>query len=230
VAEAAFDARSDFMNWARAFFGTLIVAVGALLLLDNLEVIDSGELIATWWPVAIIAGGVLSYVANRRHVIMPLILVLAGVALLLRTTDTVDTLDLVVPVVVILVGLFLLFGRSLGSKRTEVGNRITSFNLFSGSEVASNSPSFEGGTVGAVFGGAEVDLRQATIAPDATLDVFVAFGGVEVYVPRGWRVDINGFPLFGGFDNATVKEPLPADSPLLRIDATVLFGGLDVKH
>jgi hypothetical protein len=60
--------------------------------------------------------------------------------------------------------------------------------------------------------------------------VFVAFGGVEVYVPPGWRVDISGFPLFGGFDNATVKESLPAEAPLLRIDATVLFGGLDVRH
>lgn len=218
------------MNWARAFFGTLIVVVGTLLSLDNLDVIDSGEFIGTWWPVAIIAGGVLGFLANRRHVIMPLVLVLVGAALLLRTTDTVDNLDLVVPVVVILVGLFLLFGRTLGSARTEVGNSITSFNLFSGSEGASNSPSLEGGKVGAVFGGVEVDLRQASIAPDATLDVFVAFGGVEIYVPRGWRVDINGFPMFGGFDNATVKESLSADSPLLRIDATVLFGGLDVKH
>jgi len=218
------------MNWARAFFGTLIVVVGTLLLLDNLDVIDAGELIATWWPVAVIAGGVLSYLANRRHVIMPLILVMVGSAILLRTTDTVDTLDLVVPVVVILVGLFLMFGRTLGSTRTEIGNRITSFNLFSGSEVASSSRSFEGGTIGAVFGGAEIDLRQTTVASDATLDVFVAFGGVEVYVPRGWRVAINGFPIFGGFDNATVKESLPADAPLLRIDATVLFGGLDVKH
>jgi hypothetical protein len=218
------------MNWARAYFGTLIVAVGTLLLLDNLDVLDSGDIIGTWWPVAIILGALLSYLANRRHVLMPLILALAGTAILLTTTGLVDSLELVFPLVVIVVGLFLIFGRRVGSTEGEIGNTVSSFNLFSGSEVASNSASFEGGTVGAVFGGAEIDLRHAGLAPDATLDVFVAFGGVEIYVPRGWRVDISGFPVFGGFDNATVKEALPAEAPLLRIDATVLFGGLDVRH
>lgn len=218
------------MNWARAYFGTLVVAVGTLLLLDNLEVLDSGDIIGTWWPVAIIFGALLSYIANRRHVVMPLILALAGVAILLTTTGVLDSLELVIPLLVIVVGLFLIFGRRVGSIEGEIGNRVSSFNLFSGSEVASNSTSFEGGTVGAVFGGAEIDLRHAGLAPDATLDVFVAFGGVEIYVPRGWRVDISGLPVFGGFDNATVKESLPAEAPLLRIGATVLFGGLDVRH
>jgi hypothetical protein len=218
------------MNWARAYFGIIVVAVGVLLLLDNLEVLESGDIIGTWWPVAIIFGALLSYLANRRHIVMPLILALAGAGILLTTTGVVDSLELVVPLLIIVVGLFLIFGRRVGSNRGAIGNRVSSFNLFSGSEVASNSTSFEGGTVGAVFGGAELDLRHAGLASDATLDVFVAFGGVEVYVPSGWRVDISGFPLFGGFDNATVKEALPADAPLLRIDATVLFGGLDVRH
>lgn len=218
------------MNWARAYFGTLVVAVGTLLLLDNLDVLDSGDIIGTWWPVAIIFGALLSYLANRRHVVMPLILVLAGAAILLTTTGVVDSLELVFPLLIIVVGLFLIFGRKVGATEREIGNTVSNFNLFSGSEVASNSASFEGGTVGAVFGGAEIDLRHAGLAHDATLDVFVAFGGVEIYVPRGWRVDISGFPVFGGFDNATVKESLPAEAPLLRIDATVLFGGLDVRH
>lgn len=218
------------MNWARAYFGVLIVTVGTVLLLDNLDILDSGEVISTWWPAAIILGALLSYLANRRHVVMPLILGLVGTGILLNTTDVVDSLELVFPVLVIVVGLFLIFGRRVGSTQGEIGNSVSSFNLFSGSEVASNSKSFEGGTVGAVFGGAEIDLRHAGLAPGAVLDVFVAFGGVEIYVPRGWRVDISGFPIFGGFDNATGKEALQTDAPLLHIDATVLFGGLDVRH
>ena len=38
------------------------------------------------------------------------------------------------------------------------------------------------------------------------------------------------FPLFGGFENATTRERLPGDAPRLEIEATVLFGGLEVKH
>jgi hypothetical protein len=30
------------MNWGRLFFGALIVAVGAILLLDNADVVDAG--------------------------------------------------------------------------------------------------------------------------------------------------------------------------------------------
>jgi hypothetical protein len=62
------------------------------------------------------------------------------------------------------------------------------------------------------------------------LDVFTAFGGVEVTVPRGWHVATRGLPLFGGIENATAKEQIAADAPTLAINATVLFGGLEIKH
>lgn len=218
------------MNWARAFFGLLIVGVGTLLLLDNLDVLDAGDVIGEWWPAVLVVGGLIAFAANPGHWAMPLILVGGGGLVLLRTTGVVDTLSVLLPTVLIVVGLAVIFGRGFGTRTTSSGNTITSFNLFSGSNLASDSNRFEGGRVGAVFGGAELDLRRATLVPGATMDVFTAFGGVEISVPEGWRVDINGFPMFGGFENATAKESLPSDAPRLRIDATVLFGGLEVRH
>lgn len=218
------------MNWARAFFGILIVTVGALLLLDNLDVLDAGEIIGDWWPVVAILGGVLSFAANPRHWVAPLVLIGGGAAVLFYTTGVVDSLNVVLPAVLIAVGLLVIFGRGMGTTIGAAGARVSSFNLFSGSNHFSDSQSFEGGRVGAIFGGAEIDLRRAQPAPDATLDVFAAFGGVEIAVPVGWRVEIHGFPIFGGFDNATDKDSLSTDAPRLRIDATVLFGGLEVKH
>jgi hypothetical protein len=218
------------MNWARAFFGIIVVLVGSILLLDNLDVLDAGEVVSDWWPLAIVAGGVLAFVANPRHWVMPLILVGGGTFVLLRTTGTIDTVEVLLPAAVIVVGLLVLFGRGLGTQSATSDDRLNTFNLFSGSEMVSNSSSFRGGRIGAIFGGAEIDLTNATLSPDAGLDVFAAFGGVEITVPRGWRVDINGFPLFGGFENKTAKESLGEDAPRLRIDATVLFGGLEVKH
>ena len=218
------------MNWARAFFGILIVAVGALLLLDNLDMIDAGEVFSQWWPAAVVVGGVLTFAANPRHWMIPMLLVLGGGVVLLRTTGIVDTIGVLLPAVVIVIGLLVIFGNGLGSRATSSDTTINSFNLFSGSTLVSDSKQFQGGTIGAIFGGAEVDLRNAALAPEAGLDVFAAFGGVEISVPRGWRVDIRGFPIFGGYENATSKEGLSADAPYLRIDATVLFGGLEVKH
>ena len=218
------------MNWARAFFGILIVSVGTIFLLDGLDVLDAGQVIGEWWPVAIILAGLLAFFANPRHWLVPLLLVGGGVVVLLSTTDTIDAGSLLWPAILIIVGLFVIFGRGMGSTSTSSDNRINSFSVFSGLNFKTDSPSFEGGRIGAVFGGAEVDLRQANLAPGAALDVFTAFGGVEISVPRGWRVDINGFPIFGGFDNATSNEGLAGDAPHLEIDATVLFGGLEVKH
>lgn len=218
------------MNWARAFFGLLIVTLGALLLLDNLDVLDAGQVIGDWWPVVFILGGFFSWIANRRHWLIPLLLVGGGVVVLLRTTDVVEGVGLLLPAGLIVIGLLVVFGQGIGSRSSSSEHQVRSFNIFSGTKFSSDSQQFRGGRVGAVFGGAEIDLRQASLAPGASLDVFTAFGGVEIKVPRGWRVDINGFPMFGGFENATSSEGLSPDSPHLNIDATVMFGGLEVKH
>lgn len=217
------------MNWARVFFGAAIVAAGALLLLDNVGTLDAGEVISDWWPVLLIGGGVISLLNNRRHWLVPILLIGGGGLVLLRTTGAIDTLNVLFPIAIIVVGLFFLFGRGMGGP-SETGADVNSFNLFSGSELSSNSSEFSGGRIGALFGGAELDLRNARLAERARLDVFAAFAGVEITVPRGWKVDISGFPIFGGYENATTKDELSADAPKLQIDATVLFGGLEVKH
>lgn len=217
------------MNWGRLFFGLLIVAVGTVLLLDNAGVLDAGEIFGTWWPAVLVLAGILTFAANPRHWPVALIITGIGVAFLLSNLDIVDIGSIVIPAAIILVGLLVIFGRGLGSP-TEAGDRVNSFNVFSGSEIASHSKQFQGGSISAVFGGAEVDLRDTVPAPDAALDVFAAFGGVEVTVPEGWNVVTRGLPLFGGIDNATAKEAVTADAPTLAVNATVLFGGLEIKH
>ena len=218
------------MNWARVFFGALVVAVGGVLLLEFGGVVDAGEVFSAWWPVVIVAAGGLGIASNPRRFVFPAIVMAFGGALLLRSTGVVDTFELVLPLLLVVAGIAVIFGRGIGRPRSETGDTINSFNLFSGSEVASHSPQFRGGNVGALFGGTEIDLRDSQPAPGAELDVFVAFGGAEVRVPEGWEVTTKGLPIFGGFDNVTSKERLPADAPHLDINATVLFGGLEVKH
>lgn len=217
------------MNWGRLFFGLLVVAVGVILLLDNAGTLDAWEIFGTWWPAVVILAGVLTFAANPRHWPVALIITAVGTAFLLSNLGVVDAGEFIIPAAIIGVGLLVLFGRGMGS-RTEAGDRVNSFNVFSGSELASHSKQFQGGSISAIFGGAEVDLRDAAPAADAQLDVFTAFGGVELKVPEGWQVAVKGLPLFGGIENATVKDTLTADAPKLSVSATVLFGGLEIKH
>ena len=219
------------MNMARALFGTVMVALGVVLALGAADVVDSGEVISTWWPVVLIAGGGLQFVTNPRHWLSPLIVVGIGVIILLDTTDAVsgDAWPVAWAALLIIAGIAVLAGArwSVGSPGS--GDRINAFAAFSGRKVVSHSQHFEGGTLGAIFGGTELDLRDAQLAPGASLDVFAAFGGAEIRVPEGWRVETHGLPLFGGFENVAEDNADPL-APMLDISATVLFGGLEVKH
>lgn len=217
------------MNWGRFYFGTLIIVLGAILLADAADIVDAGELIGNWWPLALIGAGLLSLYVNPSHWPLGVVITAVGGALLLQSLEIADVGSLIWPTILILVGLFVIFGRRL-MRVTEAGDHIRSFSIFSGTEVASHSKQFRGGSISAMFGGAEVDLRDAVPAPDARLDVFAAFGGVEIRVPEGWQVDVSGLPLFGGIENATAKETLPAEAPVLPVNATALFGGVEIKH
>jgi len=214
---------------SRLLFGGAVVAVGLVLLGGALDVWDAGDVISTWWPLVLVAAGALAWVANPRHPIGPIIVMLVGAALLVDRLDIVSVDAAVVwPVVIIAAGLAVLFSRPRRTYMTD--DRVKAFTAFGGTEIASHSHQFEGGSIGAVFGAAEVDLRDAELAPGASLDVFTAFGGTEVRVPEGWKVRTHGLPIFAGFENITAKETLTADAPALDINATVIFGGLEVKH
>ncbi len=219
------------MNVARVFFGTVIIALGVVLALGAADVFDSGEVISTWWPVVLVAGAVLQFATNPRHWLGPLIVGGIGVILLLDNTEAVsgDAWPAAWAVLLIAAGLAVVMGARVGSRRADSADRVNAFAAFGERKVISHSKHFEGGSMGAIFGGTELDLRDAELAPDASVDVFAAFGGAEIRVPEGWRVDTRGIPLFGGFENVTAGERDPA-APTLDVNATVIFGGLEVKH
>lgn len=85
--------------------------------------------------------------------------------------------------------------------------------------------------VTAIFGGAELDLREARI-PAGTVDVqiTVIFGGVHIVVPPTLSVEINGSAIMGGFPQMNRAPVAPDPSvPVLRIHGTAIIGGVNVE-
>lgn len=82
----------------------------------------------------------------------------------------------------------------------------------------------------AMFGGAEIDLREARIEPgvEVELKVLVMFGGVEIIVPPGTHVQMDCTPLFGGAEQEDASEPADPDGMRIRVTGLVLFGGVEV--
>jgi hypothetical protein len=82
-----------------------------------------------------------------------------------------------------------------------------------------------------VFGGADLDLRKATLeSPEVVIDAKAVFGGVQVIVPPDITVVIDGTGVFGGFaGNAEDNQP-PPGAPVVRVTGKAVFGGVAVQR
>ncbi len=83
----------------------------------------------------------------------------------------------------------------------------------------------------AMLGGASIDLREARFGAGVSeIDVTCAFGGVEVIVPPGVRVEVTGAGVVGGFDvggrDRSTHDPT---APLIRVTGLAVLGGVDVQ-
>ena len=85
-------------------------------------------------------------------------------------------------------------------------------------------------TVVNVLGGADLDLREATLAaPEVEIRVFSLLGGSDVIVPEGVHVELGGFAVLGGNDLKLTGPPPPPGAPVVRVRAWSLLGGTDVR-
>lgn len=225
------------MNGKR-FIGFLLVLFGLGFLLKELINFDFNSIISKYWPLLLIFIGFLQLFNKNSSFIGGLILVLFGSILLLNKLGIIDDgfRKYFWPGILILMGLSIALPlRSKGAptiSRTNDDDIVNYFTVFSGVGAKNYSRQFRGGSITAIFGGANVDLRNAVITPEgATLDVVTLFGGAELKVPEGWKVVVHGVPIFGGWDNKTMA---PLDSnfepPVLKIKCVVAFGGFEVKN
>lgn len=81
----------------------------------------------------------------------------------------------------------------------------------------------------AVFGGVDLDLREAVFESDVVeISGFWCFGGMEIKVPEGMEVIDRTAGIFGGTDVSDLGVRQPG-APTLVIKGVSLFGGVAVK-
>ncbi len=127
---------------------------------------------------------------------------------------------------------FLLLGSAVAAKLLLVSRaepesqEIDLVNIFGGEKLLSSADPFYGGKITNAFGGTVLDLRKATPAPTGIyLDVLNIFGGLDLVIPHGWRLDFDGSLVAGGFSDETESTDDP-DAPLVRVGGLILFGGM----
>jgi hypothetical protein len=103
--------------------------------------------------------------------------------------------------------------------------------IFGGHQISGPHPLPRRLKIKAVFGGAQVDLREA-LFPDGVIEVEVkaVFGGVQIIVPPTLAVECHGVAILGGFENLNRAPANPDPSaPVLRVRGRVLFGGVQIE-
>ena len=222
----------------RAFLSIVVVALGGVLLLKNLEVINiSWDIFwGTVWAAGFVLSGLVNIFnyRNKTAWIWGLLLVAIGVLIGLNSYGIVDVSIWKVfwPVVLIAAGLAMMFNTSPKSvKRSKkldkdggIGNE--KIACFWGEEDAVKGD-YTGGSLVAIFGGVDLDLRQAKIKDGSAIEIFTFCGGVNITLPDDVIVknEVRGF--LGGTDDKT----LPKDSAkkTLYLNGECILGGLEVK-
>ena len=222
-------------------FAMIVILVGVLLLLNNLAIANFSR-IWKWIPSLFILMGIWQLVTTDfRHRVGPLILIIGGGIFQLAALDLMSwgTLGRIIwPLMIIGFGTLILL------RRTELGQHLSgaaaenpddivrAFAIFSGDERHVTSQSFSGGEGTAVFGGVDIDLRDAAVSdPPAMISATALFGGVDIVVPTDWIVRLDVFGLFGGSGDERPTKGVPdhGQPPDLVVTGTAMFGGVSIK-
>ena len=117
--------------------------------------------------------------------------------------------------------------RAVHSLGDEDSDELALVAVFDGIELESRAKAFRGGSMVAWFGGIDVDLRGAELAPGAHLSLHTLNGGIAIKVPPTWRVESKLHALAGGVDARSPAQDDP-DAPVLTLEGMAVFGGVAV--
>ena len=99
--------------------------------------------------------------------------------------------------------------------------------VFSGQDIRNSASDLDGCTLFALFGGLDVDFRDAVITHDIVIDATAVFGGIDLRLPQDVRVVTKATPLFGGVDTKRYN-PESSTLPTVTVRCLVAFGGIDI--
>jgi predicted membrane protein len=223
----------------RALVGVVLVLVGLFLVMRNTGFFpDFIDHIIFSWPMLLVTIGLVITIGSSGGKTSGIIVMAVGAFFLIPHIfrETFDV-NMFWPAIFIIIGVIFIFSKRKGwnsvSTAPQSGDDYIDYvHVFSGGERQIVSDNFRGGKVTAIFGGSEIDLTKAKLAPGVSeLELACVFGGTTIIVPDDWNVKIEVVPVLGGFGDSRKLNPgrTVDTSKQLIIKGAVVFGGGEVK-
>ena len=232
---APLDSKAPSPFSPKLVLGVAIIVAGLVLTLETLGIIDAHAILRLW-PLVLVAMGIAKLRQEGSRSTGGWVLVILGTVLLIGILDRGDHSISLGPLLLVALGIFIVTKalkqhRGITPELARSEDFLTGTAIFGGFKRRMGTQSFRGGELTAIFGGYEVDLRQAALeSGQARIDVFVLFGGGEIRVPEGWEIANRATAIAGALNDNTHHGPSPAEGrPCLVITGLILFGGTEVK-
>jgi predicted membrane protein len=223
----------------RPIIGVVLVLAGLFLVMRNTgvfpEFIDN---VIFSWPMLLVVIGLVMTLGAAEKTSGVIVMAVGGFFLIpMIFRETFHAYNMFWPSIFIIVGVIFIATKrkgwnSVASTATVGDDFIDYVNVFSGGERQIVSENFRGGRISAVFGGMELDLTKAKLAPGRNeLEIACVFGGATLIVPDDWNISIEVTPVLGGFSDSRKLIPgrtVDATKQLV-IKGAVVFGGGEIK-
>lgn len=220
----------------KAIIGVIIILMGFGFLVDELFAVNISDIVWNWWPIVLVILG-LAQLKKAENILSPLMLIIFGLFILLHNLEIIpgNFWRNIVSLIFIFGGISILISQNRSKKNREKTRSsrhdLSVTSIFAGNHHIEDSNDLRSGNSTAIFGGVELDLRNATIQEEAFLELTCLFGGIEIKVPENWEIKLNGTPIFGGVENKTYnKNNHDLARPVLNINYLAMFGGVSLKN
>ena len=206
------------MKFSNILWGLVFVFFGIVIGLNALEITNINIFFPGWWTLFLIIPGLIGLICEKEK-ISNLIIFIIGILLLLSIQNVINfslLWKLFLPIILVLIGLSLIFKDTF---KKQVKKEIKEFDTkdsleyvatFSTQNLNFQDEKFSSCKLTSVFGGIKCNLQDSDLAKETLI-----------------KVKIVSTSIFGGVSN---KHSETKDSKkVIYIEATCLFGGVDVK-
>jgi hypothetical protein len=247
------------MAW-RYYFGIFLLAIGIGYLIEQMQFIAGFQFVMVlqaWWPLVIVGAGINQFVRHKDQPWGSLIVFAMGIVLLAVARDQIPmhsphgswkpmlmgSWKLVLSILLTSLAMRMMVPRRIqqfhssapgiakGAK-VRFEHAINSRQIFGSTNFRNDSQQFLGGTLSAIMGDYELDLRGASLAAKgADLRIQSIFGTVRVLVPPQMVLDVSGLPVLAGIENSAHQIVSKEDGlPVLKIHYFAIFGAVEIRN